>query len=268
MLVDRSPFSDGILARPHGRMDVSIGCCNAAMCVIIAVSSRLSANLMVVAITVASLLSCYAVWYYIPYYHSGTNQSKGAFAAVHAWATVCLLLAFIRQQPAAGVEAFMLLFSTPIVAFVGCAVVSYRVAAIAAMPAADVARCGSPYKVELWARMKLRDADPDAVVFGQDSSDTAGHPSSDDCVLNLDVGIGRFSGCRVRSWRRDHARRCRYTVATVAPSRDRGCLLPRVWLAPVALSSPWQWLSHCPSPMRIGEWCVFDVGTTAGTMSA
>ena len=119
MLIDRSPVSDFVLAKSHGRVDIVLCCANIAMALLFSLQDTLQVSVLVAAVCVFAALHLYLTLYYIPFFNQSCNQYHTLFSAVYCWVAVCTLLAYARGQPEEQVESLVFLLSLPVVAFSG-----------------------------------------------------------------------------------------------------------------------------------------------------
>ncbi len=99
--MDRSPTSESLQAKAHGRVDMVLCVCKGLLALIAALVSggALQPVMLISLVCIVAAVQLYAVVVYQPLYNRTWNQYQGAFAALFAWAAGCTLLADLRQRP-------------------------------------------------------------------------------------------------------------------------------------------------------------------------
>ena len=96
---DRDPRSEGLTARPHGRVEVCVVLTKLTLALCVSVSALMPAFLTMTIITVAAFVFMYSYLNYLPNYNQSVNRANVMFASVFCWATLCMLLAHFRGRP-------------------------------------------------------------------------------------------------------------------------------------------------------------------------
>ena len=155
VLIDRNPFSENLLAMPHGRVAMAHCAVKIALCLAFAVQSTVNVVVVLTTVCIAAAVVLYSSVYYLPYTHNVMNQAQCGFAAMFAWSSGCLVMAYLRSASTTGAEAFLLLFAMPAIVFSGYSVARQR---LLAMRSADmeVTAASSACIVELRSRVLLQ----------------------------------------------------------------------------------------------------------------
>lgn len=96
---DRDPRSEGLTARPHGRVEVCVVLTKLTLALCVSVSALMPAYLTMAIITLAAFVFMYSYLKYLPNYNQSVNRANVMFASVFCWATLCMLLAHFRGRP-------------------------------------------------------------------------------------------------------------------------------------------------------------------------
>ena len=95
---DRNPLSANILARSHGRVEAAMVAVKTVLVLMAAVQEYMSPYIRVTVVISASIIMTYGYLNYLPFYTPFVNSMHVAFSAVFSWASLCLLLAIVRNQ--------------------------------------------------------------------------------------------------------------------------------------------------------------------------
>jgi hypothetical protein len=123
-------MSESLEAKPHGRVDMVLCALKVLLALVVSLRATVSTAVIVIVLCVAAAVQLYALLFYLPYFKEFMNHLTCSFGMVFAWATVCSLMAYVRDQPDDQVEAFVLIFSLPAVAFSGLTIARQRLYAM------------------------------------------------------------------------------------------------------------------------------------------
>jgi hypothetical protein len=100
MFIDLNPFSESLLAKAHGRVDVAVAALKVLMCVLYACKPEaVAASALMSIACITAAVQLYGHLMYLPYYNDKTNHYHVSFAMVYAWACVCGVMALLRDTP-------------------------------------------------------------------------------------------------------------------------------------------------------------------------
>ena len=155
ILIDANPFSETLVAKAHGRVDMVIAAVKSVLVLIASVRPvGVSTATVLAVVAVGAAVQLYAYITYMPYFSEQANKAYCSFAAAFAWACGCTLLAVARNLPAEQVEGFLFLFALPFVTHTGYMVAQRRLEVLKSSNADGIAT-SSACIVELKARQLL-----------------------------------------------------------------------------------------------------------------
>ena len=99
MFIDRNPFSETLLAKSHGRVDMLLCGAKTVLCLLFTLRAAINTTILIVAVCLVAALQFYTLLYYLPYYSGMFNQWSCSFALLFVWAACCTLMAFVRNAP-------------------------------------------------------------------------------------------------------------------------------------------------------------------------
>ena len=125
ILIDRNPDSEFVLAKPHGRVDIAACVTKIALALVFSLNN-VSTSLLLAVLAVSAAILLYGYVRFLPFYSPTVSSYHCAFATLYAWATFCVITAYIRNTPGEDVEGFAFLMSSPAVLFTGYAFARQR----------------------------------------------------------------------------------------------------------------------------------------------
>ena len=155
IFLDLNPFSESLVAKSHGRVDMALVAVKTVLTLVISLRPvGATAAVVLVVVAIGAAVQLYGSVVYMPYFNDEANKLQCGFAAVFAWACSCTILAQCRGAPGEQVEGFLFLFALPFVAHTGYMVAHRRLDALKCASAEGTVT-GSACIVELRARQLL-----------------------------------------------------------------------------------------------------------------
>ena len=197
IIVDLNPFSENLVAKAHGRVDMVLVAMKSLWALLVSLRFVLTPATVLSVVAAGAVIQLYGCLTYMPYFNDKANQLQCGFAAAFVWACACTVLAEFRGQPQDEVEGYLFLFALPFVAHSGYTLAHRRLDGLKHGNSDGIANA-SACIVELRARQML------AAARGSDAQPGAGANGSSDKAASFagsDKPNGGLSGSP--SFRRD-----------------------------------------------------------------
>lgn len=118
---DRSPFSSNVGARVHGRVQVTVILLKALLTLLYTQSDWVSPWVLIVPSFGAGIAWVAMYWMYLPFYKPWVNCLQTGLGAVHAWASICTIVAQAQSHQQVSNASLAFLMGALFVFFAGWA---------------------------------------------------------------------------------------------------------------------------------------------------
>jgi hypothetical protein len=102
LVVVRSPRSDSTVACAHGRVSAVTTAIRLVVVLAASFAESMSPTVFITIVCVANVCELYGYLYYLPFYSQLTNQLRVGCSSVLVWASLCMVMAQVRNKPEVG----------------------------------------------------------------------------------------------------------------------------------------------------------------------